>query len=386
MTSPSGSRSFIPALEGLRGLAALGVLVTHVAFQTGTCAVPVLGALLGRLDLSVAVFFALSGFFLWRGPAADARNPARPRLRVGVYLRRRVARILPAYWVVVTLVLLLLPGAGNSFTVWWANLSLLQVFVPLTLTTGLTQLWSLSVEVSFYLVLPVFAVVLAPLAGDRARWRAPLLTCAAVVSLGWAEAPVDTVDGVHATNWLPGYLPWFGVGMVLAEWHCANPSRGQPVPRWALWGVAALAFGLAATDLAGPVGLAAVSTRQFVGKVALGAIMAAGLLLPLIDGAHRLLSHPVALALGRWSYGVFLWHVAVLAVVFPVFGILPFHGDFVEVLMLTVVFTVPLAAASYGLVEVPARRAIQGSRPTATTAASASASSEGACAAAEPPR
>jgi peptidoglycan/LPS O-acetylase OafA/YrhL len=332
--------------------------------------------------------FALSGFFLWRGPAAEARDPARPRLRVGAYLRRRAARILPAYWVVVTTVLSLLPGAGGSFTVWWANLTLSQVFVPLTLTTGLTQLWSLSVEAAFYLALPLFALAMAALRGPRARLRAPLIACAALLCLGWAAVPISTAGGVRATNWLPGYLPWFGVGMALAECHTDRPAWFSRLAsmRGPLWGLAALAFVLAAAGPAGPVGLAAVSPRQFSGKVALGAVAAAGLLTPLITGSPRLLAHPAALALGRWSYGVFLWHVAVLAVVFPVFGILPFHGDFVEVLMLTVAFTVPLAAAGYGLVEVPARRAIQAGRPAAAQPTSASASSAGAAAAAEPPR
>ena len=42
---------------------------------------------------------------------------------------------------------------------WLANLSLTQVYVPLTLTPGLTQMWSLSVEVAFYLALPLLAAV-----------------------------------------------------------------------------------------------------------------------------------------------------------------------------------------------------------------------------------
>jgi peptidoglycan/LPS O-acetylase OafA/YrhL len=382
MTSQTRPRSFVPALEGLRGLAALGVLVTHVAFQTGSTAIPVLGALLGRLDLSVAVFFALSGFLLWRGPAAAAREPGRPRWRVGRYLRRRAARVLPAYWVTVSGVLALLPGAGGGWTVWWANLTLTQVFVPLTLTTGLTQLWSLSVEATFYLVLPVFARLSA---GVRTR-RALLLGALATVTLGWAFLPIPTVAGVHATNWLPGYLPWFGVGMVWAELAADPPrwfARLAARPRTCAM-LAATAFGLAATGLAGPVGLATVTPARFATKVALGAVFAGALLLPLVgDPAPRpLLTHPVTSTLGRWSYGVFLWHVAVLAVVFPVFAILPFHGDFAVVLTLTTLLTLPLAAASYGLVEEPARGLARGSAVTPSTANAVSA---GSCTPAEPP-
>lgn len=70
-----GVRSFLPAVEGMRACAAMGVVVTHVAFQTGHSS-GVDGRLFGRFDLAVAVFFALSGFLLWRGHAAAARDLA----------------------------------------------------------------------------------------------------------------------------------------------------------------------------------------------------------------------------------------------------------------------------------------------------------------------
>jgi peptidoglycan/LPS O-acetylase OafA/YrhL len=56
-----GIRSFLPAVEGMRACAAVGVVITHVAFQTGHSS-GVTGRLFGRFDLAVAVFFALSGF------------------------------------------------------------------------------------------------------------------------------------------------------------------------------------------------------------------------------------------------------------------------------------------------------------------------------------
>src|SRR6201993_1365156 len=157
-----GTREFLPAVEGMRACAALGVVITHVAFQTGH-STGIDGRLFGRFDLAVAVFFGLSGFLLWRGHAAAARD-LRPAPPTGRYLRSRIVRILPAYLVAVVVILALLPGAGTpSATVWLANLSLAQIYVPLTLTGGLTQMWSLSVEVSFYLALPLLAVLAARL-------------------------------------------------------------------------------------------------------------------------------------------------------------------------------------------------------------------------------
>ena len=125
----------------MRACAAVGVVITHVAFQTGHTG-GVAGRLFGRFDLAVAVFFALSGFLLWRGHAAAARG-LRPVPPTGHYLRSRLVRIMPAYLVAVVVILTLLPDAKADLTVWLANLTLTQIYVPLTLTAGLTQMWSL---------------------------------------------------------------------------------------------------------------------------------------------------------------------------------------------------------------------------------------------------
>ncbi|MFD3596292.1 acyltransferase family protein [Nocardia sp. NPDC058640] len=361
----SRPRAFIPALEGMRGMAALGVLVTHVAFQTGTSGTPVIGPMLERFDMAVAVFFALSGFLLWRPHAAAAHGVGRAP-KASRYLLHRVARVLPAYWVVVVFVLLLLPGAAHSanWRVWLSNLHLLQVFVPLTLTDGLTQMWSLSVEMAFYLVLPLLAWLVVRLRGRAARWRVPVLCGLIAVTLTWNLWPIPTPDAIHADNWLPGYLPWFAAGMLLAELiHLARTDA-----RWVallsnqrlMWAIAVAAFLLSATEFGGPAGLERAQPWQYAMKMVLGAILGFCLLAPLVmrstGGHHRWLESRTAAILGRWSYGIFLWHLVVLTVVFPVFGILPFHGNFGYVIVLTTLLTLPLAAASFALVEEPARR------------------------------
>ncbi|WP_084510386.1 acyltransferase family protein [Nocardia lijiangensis] len=357
------SRGFVPALEGMRGMAALGVLVTHVAFQTGATGMPVLGRVWERFDMAVAVFFALSGFLLWRPHATAARGLGAAPSAVD-YLRHRAARILPAYWAVVCAVLVLLPSAADTagLRVWMSNLALLQVFVPLTLTDGLTQMWSLSVEVAFYLVLPLLALAVVRLRGKSARWRVPAILTLALVSLSWNFLPVPTPDAIHADNWLPAYLPWFAAGMLLAELaddvHPLSLWRRIAGNQLLMWTVALIAFLFSSTDFGGPAGLTRAEPWQYAAKMGLGAIIGFGLLAPLVlgDRKHRWLESSVAATLGRWSYGIFLWHLAVLSIVFPVFGILPFAGSFVWVLILTVAITLPVAAASYALVEEPARK------------------------------
>ena len=71
-----GTRRFLPAVEGMRACAAIGVVITHVAFDTGHSS-GIDGRLFGRFDLAVAVFFALSGFLLWRSHAAAALGLAK---------------------------------------------------------------------------------------------------------------------------------------------------------------------------------------------------------------------------------------------------------------------------------------------------------------------
>lgn len=361
---------FIPALEGLRAIAALGVLVTHVAFQTGATAWPVIGRGLGRLDMAVAVFFALSGALLWRPRAEAARGQRRePGLRT--YLRSRMVRILPVYWAVVIAVLVLLPEAGSGWKLWVSNLTLTQVITPYGLTAGLTQMWSLSVEMAFYLLLPVFAIALGRL---RPSWRVPVLVCAAIMSLTWAYLPITTAPGVHTDTWMPGYLSWFISGMLIAEAAAAaaviadrgagavsRPERWVLAAgrrRWMMAGLATAAFVASSTDLAGPEGLVRPEPWQFSAKIALGALIGFGLVAPLVlrTDRHLLLNHPAMLALGRWSYSIFLWHLLVLGAVFPIFGIPAFSGRFVFVLVATTAISVVVAAASYALIEEPARR------------------------------
>ena len=101
-----------------------------------------------------------------------------------------------------------------------------------------------------------------------------------------------------------------------------------------------------------------LSALGFATKILLGAIGAFAILAPLAlgDGPFRFLASSVMTTLGRWSYGIFIWHVAVLSVVFGLFRIIPFSGSFVLVWVITVVLSVGIAAASYAFVEDPVRR------------------------------
>jgi peptidoglycan/LPS O-acetylase OafA/YrhL len=345
----------------MRACAAIGVVITHVAFQTGH-STWASGRLFGRFDLAVAVFFALSGFLLWRGHAAAARG-LRHVPPTGHYLRSRIVRIMPGYLVAVIVILALLPDAENaSLTVWLANLSLTQIYVPLTLTAGLTQMWSLSVEVSFYLALPVLALLVRRV---PVRARAWVIAAAAAASLCWGLIPFDTPFGVNALTWPPAFFSWFAAGMLLAEWAVSPIGLPHRLARRriVMAAVALAAYLVAASPLAGPEGLIPGTVGQFVMKVSMGAVVAAALVAPLVldrpDTAHRFLAGPAMVTLGRWSYGLFVWHLAALAMVFPVIGEFQFNGHMPVVLVLTLVFGFAIAAVSYALVEWPCRQALR---------------------------
>ncbi len=356
-----GTRSFLPAVEGMRACAAMGVVITHVAFQTGHSS-GVAGRLFGRFDLAVAVFFALSGFLLWRGHAAAARD-LEPRPATGHYLRSRVVRIMPAYVVAVAVILTLLPDSDHaSLTVWLANLTLTQIYVPLTLTGGLTQMWSLSVEVTFYLALPILALLARRL---PVKARVPAIAAVGALSWAWAWLPIHTASGTNPLNWPPALFSWFAAGMLLAEW--VHSPIGAPHRlarhRLPMAVLAVLAYLVAASPLAGPAGLAVGSDLQFAVKAAMGSVVAWALVAPLVldrpDTLHRVLGSTAMVTLGRWSYGLFIWHLAALAMVFPVIGTFPFTGRMPTVLVLTLIFGFAIAAVSYGLVESPAREALR---------------------------
>ena len=86
--------------------------------------------------LGPIVFFAISGFLLYR-PWVAARAAGAPAPAAGRYARRRALRILPAYWVALT-VLAVFPGITGVFTGdWWRYYLFLQAYDARTLGLGI---------------------------------------------------------------------------------------------------------------------------------------------------------------------------------------------------------------------------------------------------------
>ncbi len=384
------------SLDGLRVIAALAVLVTHVAGETGFAfnGTPA-SWVANRGDIGVPIFFALSGLLLFR-PWVRAVLSDQPGPDVRAYLIRRALRILPAYWVVVVVAMIFLDQGGHarSPVAWAQYLLLVQVYDPHPWwagsgAMGLAQMWSLAVEVSFYAVLPVLALVIGWHArrgnGDIAvRARRMLAWIAALAGISYAFVVLTyypTTAGLWLDSTLPRYLTWFAVGMavaVLAEWARLEPGDNGPVRSataaiasagLACWMIAGLTFILACTPLAGPEAIGVPSLWQFEVKTALYTVVAAAIVAPAAfqpagqTPMNLVLGNPVMRFLGRISYGVFLWQYLAIFGLIALFGVKDaFHGGsyttlgtLVALILVTLV-SILAATASYYIVERPAQR------------------------------
>ena len=144
-------------LEGLRAIAALSVMGTHLGFASGLTFRSHFGAYFARMDIGVAIFFVLSGYLLYRPfIRADLEDRRSPHL--GAYFWRRTLRIVPAYWVALAAIPIVL-GIDKIRTLGDLVIygGFLQIYDQGRALGGITQAWSLCTELSFYLALPVYA-------------------------------------------------------------------------------------------------------------------------------------------------------------------------------------------------------------------------------------
>lgn len=371
---PAGAKGFVPALEGIRGLAAVGVMTTHVAFVTRSSFGSPVKRIFGRLDLAVAVFFAKSGFLLWRAHARHAREDkpgtARP---TGEFLRSRVERIMPAYVVLVAAAMLLLKqNHVNGPGTWLLNLTLTQIYTPKFLVAGLTHAWSLAVEMAFYMVFPILWTAMKDLRGDTAKWRIPAILAFGASGLAFPAIPWQTLGllptGVNVQILPPAFTAWFAAGMLLAEIATAPPGTlvrmcRDKAARYGWW----IAGGAALVATTVPAWFSEGFTHpgpvEFAARTSLAGAMAFLVLAPVVlapEGTRFpvLESEPLQ-KLGTWSYGIFLWHQLVLLASFPLTRTALWDRRMGVIWPVTFGGSLAAAVASYNLLEEPARKMLE---------------------------
>jgi peptidoglycan/LPS O-acetylase OafA/YrhL len=353
---------FVGALEGLRGYAALLMVTYHAWVLTGG---PLLGggrAVLSGGFLAVDLFFVLSAFVL---TLPTARSGSFGSWRD--YALRRAARILPAYYAAVAVALILFhPLAGPAADqrpptadALLAHLTFLQVEARLIPgydgALGFRVdpvLWTLSVEVAFYAVLPL--VILGFL-------RRPLLWLGVAVAgtVVLRALALGLADGATQDRLLslpPMYAADFAAGMAGA-WLFA---RGITVRGW----MAALAFAAAVAVLwasgAPTADAARLGARQSLWlAVATPAAFGALVLTAAATGA-RWADNGVARWLGKVSYGVFLFHFMVMLFCLNTLGFgRGTNRDFVLLLVAGVAGSIGAGYLSWRLIEEPARRRVR---------------------------
>ncbi len=380
----------VAGIDGLRGIAVGMVVLFHwLVLREGRHAdalvdllksSPVLELAARSGYLGVDLFFLITGFLLvlpWLKHAADGR----PSPSAREFYRRRVLRIVPAYYVQLVFLFLVVLPLVQGFGYWrkdayvlagnlLAHLAFLQYTTPLT-SASLNlngALWTLTLEVQYYLLLPLLAPLFA---------RRPWTTAGAMaaIALLWHERSAHGMQGlVDAYVWLgrmwnlteasgrhflatqfPGYLAHFAIGMLAGRaWLLRRDAPGS-APR---------PLASSAVLLAAPVALGAVLVdgSRVLGEITwlltpalMGIAVWASVSLRLGWAVAALGFKPLAFV-GRVSYSLYLYHLPVL-ILFNLY--LPLAPPYLAFpLYLAVV--VPLAWASYRYVELPFMNLRQG--------------------------
>ncbi len=322
------------ALDGLRAVAALSVFGFHSWLYTLSdayvAAAPQTLAddLFAELRVGLVLFFVLSGFLLYRAWVRSALN-GRPGPKTATYAVRRVGRIVPAYWLaIIGSALLLYPLAGSP-GVRLPPAELLPLFFVFaqnfsseTLLTLNPPMWTLAVEASFYILLPLVGW-LALRAGRRRGAQAAipiaLLLCGLVFNFILAKQNGPSLSWSKS---LPAMLPYFALGMLAAVLLERRKPSLTAARLWAAAGVLLVAADVV-IHLQGNAALRVADldllrfVRDLPAAVGFALIVAAAAARP-----PRSLELRPLVWVGAVSYGLYLWHVPVL-VVLRANGLLP---------------------------------------------------------------
>lgn len=351
-SAPRSRFSHVPALDGLRGLALLGVLLFHAD-----------GALPGGY-LGVDLFFVLSGYLITALLVAEQRDTG--RIDLYGFWGRRFRRLLPA-------LLSLIPAIaiyGKFFAApeelrslrnealaslaylanWraiWSHKSYWELFAA---PSPLEHTWSLSIEEQFYVVWPLVAAWLLKRRGERAlMWLSVALTLLSALAMLLVFSPADSSRAYLGTDTRMGAI-LAGAAFAIV-W---PPGRSLEAARQKLLDllgvVAALVLAAAWCFLRGN------SPWLYRGGFWLTEALVLVLIACAVSGKGRIVARALSLRpltwLGSISYGVYLWHWPVNVVLSA--ERMHFSGLGLQALRFALTFAI--AIVSYRYLEQPIRR------------------------------
>ncbi len=243
------------------------------------------------------------------------------------------------------------PNPGQTWQGLLRYVTFTQIYSDEYLVTllhpGLSQMWSLAVEASFYLALPALAYLVLRILG-RGQWRpartlAGLALLAAVTPVWLAVVTVTDVLPNSAGMWLPAHLAWFAGGMALAVLEAigARCAAIVAIP------VAFVLFLLVSTPLGGTLSGPDPASAPIV-KSMMYAVIATLVVAPVAlghqDSYARVLAGRPMVWLGEISYEIFLVHVVVMALTMHlVLGWPLFTGSMPGLFAATLALTIPVA-------------------------------------------
>lgn len=301
-TPPVGAR--LPALDGLRGLAVLFVLLSHASKHF-----PVIHPALnfrGAGKFGVYLFFLLSAYLLDRQIALAMRHGERNYW--GNYFLRRVLRVYPLFTVALLLHLLLTRAGITTVIGTWQD-----VAAHLALREGKGVFWSIPVEMTYYLVSPVIMII----CGLVLCWRPALVygfLAGLIAAAAWLSASGRLPPGT-----LIDYLPIFLMGAISAVQEVLAPPQEQR------GGLAVDVAALVATAIILAT-VPAVSTALFGSRFRLNSaemrLLAAACWATLLFAAVRgspivraVLERPSLRFLGLISFSAYLFHYPIISFV-----------------------------------------------------------------------
>lgn len=318
-----------PALTGLRGFAAAWVLFYHawVAAEPRAMSLP-----LGFVEIDMTPFFSFGWFgvdiffvlsaFLLALPFANARAQGAQTPSWREYFKRRVLRILPAYYTQLLLVLLfvgftenrlgLSVGSLAAHMVLWLNIG------PQPVAPLVSVWWTLPIEFGYYLLLPFLAPLLTY------RRVTALIVAAIAVSVAYRFGMFEYADGrsigekVLLLEQLPGRLDQFVIGSAAAVWVANRPDKGRAlspfVARLLFVGgiafIATLALQLHWNPSAYWEGHPLLFCFHMLTSFGIAAVVIAACSDTLDD--FRVLRSRTMVFLGTVSYSLYLWHQLIL--------------------------------------------------------------------------